>query len=80
MADSSSSSDSSTSSNLEEAFENNAYAEEVEPFMGIQPWRFEPPGRNEEFVPYGMVLNYGGREFVCSDKLMSCCLLFYLLM
>ena len=47
MADSSSSSDSSTSSDFEETFETNVYSEEAEPFMGIQPWRFEPPGRNE---------------------------------
>ena len=47
MADSSSSSGSSTSSDFEETF---VYPEEAEPFMGIQPWRFEPPGRNEEFV------------------------------
>ena len=30
--------------------EGEGDGEEVEPFMGIQPWRFEPPGRNEETV------------------------------
>ena len=48
MADSSSSSDNSTSSDFEETFETNVYPEEAEPFMGIQLWRFEPPGRNED--------------------------------
>ena len=54
MADSSSSSDSSASgsdfANFEQAMEGEGNGEEVEPFMGIQLWRFEPPGRNEETV------------------------------
>ena len=49
MTDSTSSSDVSTFSDFKETFQSNVYAE-VEAFMGIQPWRFEPPGRNEEFV------------------------------
>ena len=49
MADSSSSSDSSTSgsdlSDFEGAVGQDTMENEVVSFAGIQPWRFEPPGR-----------------------------------
>ena len=52
MADSSSLSDSSTSSSdysdIEELLECKAPESRGQPFTGIQPWRFEPPGRSHE--------------------------------
>ena len=52
MADSSSLSDSSTSSSdysdIEELLECEAPESRGQPFTGIQPWRFEPPGRSHE--------------------------------
>ena len=52
MADSnnrdSTSTSASDSSDLEVAREDEIAESNVEPFQGIQPWRFEPPGRNTE--------------------------------
>ena len=52
MADSDSSSESSTSasdfSDFEEPIGGDEPVKEVEPFCGIEPWRFEPPGRAVE--------------------------------
>ena len=52
MADSNHSDSTSTlasdSSDLEAALEDEIDESNVEPFQGIQPWRFEPPGRNTE--------------------------------
>ena len=46
MADSSSCSDSSTSgSDCEGAVGKDRMENEIVSFAGIQPWRFEPPGR-----------------------------------
>jgi len=49
MADSNSSSDSSSdSSDFEVSLEAEMSENEIEPFSGIHPWRFEPQGRNRE--------------------------------
>ena len=49
MADSNSSSDSSSdSSDFEVFLEVETSENELEPFSGIHPWRFEPQGRNRE--------------------------------
>ena len=52
MADSNNSDSTSTSasdsSDLEVAGEDKIVESDVEPFQGIQPWWFEPPGRNTE--------------------------------
>ena len=52
MADSESSGESSTSasdfSDFKEAIGGIVPVNEAEPFCGIQPWRFEPPGRAVE--------------------------------
>ena len=51
MADSNNSSNSdstSNSSDLEIAGADEIAESNVDPFQGIQPWRFEPPSRNTE--------------------------------
>ena len=52
MAESNSSSESSTSasdsSDFEGAIAADLSGDEIEPFRGIEPWRFEPPGRATE--------------------------------
>ena len=52
MADSNNSDSTSTSasdsSDLEVTVEDEIAESNMEPFQGIQPWRFEPPGRNHE--------------------------------
>ena len=52
MADSNNSDNTSTSasdsSDLEVTVEDEIAESNMEPFQGIQPWRFEPPGRNNE--------------------------------
>lgn len=52
MAESNSSSESSTSasdsSDFEGAIGADLSGDEIEPFRGIEPWRFEPPGRATE--------------------------------
>ena len=52
MADSNSSSDTSDSASDSSDFEvmigDNIAEDLIEPFCGIQPWRFEPPSRPRE--------------------------------
>ena len=48
MADSNNSDSTSNSSDLEVAGADEIAESNVEPFQGIQPWRFELPGRNTE--------------------------------
>ena len=52
MADLSESSESLTSgsntSDFEGVLEDKTYENELQPFCGIQQWRFEPPGRTSE--------------------------------
>ena len=47
-SDGSSDTSGSDSSDFEVAVEGEMMESNVEPFQGIQPWRFEPPGRNTE--------------------------------